>query len=337
MPIRTRRPDAMDFDYGQPHGGADGWSHVGVNGFDAPSSFGPGSKMTPQQEYGMAGGQQASALSQGLQAYSIVGPTYVIIIFVPAFDSPTATVSHSAPSGSPNLQSAHFADQKSNGSMVFAPPVASEAARVAPPPVADAAGQAVLQTPQAPAQATPTIAVSRSPVSVATNSNAFSTGAATDARSRLDVVSIGQLSAQAVVHEAQAVSAAVQSNALEGGAARVLDRTSIESLFAQASSPAMALSLLHSKAVLAAVPLNLKGVEQALEHVMSDVQRLGSQVSEWLDENRAAAIVLGVTTVIVGGAAAYYLRRRTLQDVEDRDDDTSSHWLFVRMQTPPGD
>ena len=99
----------------------------------------------------------------------------------------------------------------------------------------------------------------------------------------------------------------------------------------------MALNLLSSKAVLAAVPLNLKGVERALEHVMSDVQRLGSQVSEWLDENRSAAIAMGVTTVIVGGAAAYYLRRRRLQVVEDRDDDSSSHWLFVRMQTPTGD
>ena len=210
---------AMDFDSGQLHGTA--------YDFDAPSSFGTGSKMAQPQEYGLTGGHQTSALSQGLPTYLMVGSTYVIIIFVPAYDSPTATVSHSAPSGSANLQSAHFADQKSNVPIVFTPAAASETDRFAPPPVADAAGQAVLQTAQAPAQATSMMAVSRSPVTIATNTKVVLTAAATDARSRSDVVSIGQLSAQPVVQEAQTASIAPQLTALESGAREgSIERTS---------------------------------------------------------------------------------------------------------------
>ena len=186
----------------------------------------------------------------------------------------------------------------------------------------------------APSQAGQLVVTARSPAAVSVSTVAAPRVATTVRPNVGDVV---ELVAPQNAHFSQAASLVPRSAVSEGGGGEVINLNSVANLFAEMSSPAVAINLLQSKVVLATVPLNLKGVEQALEHVMSDMQRLGNQFSEWLDENRAAAIAMAVTTVTVAGAAGYYLRRRKLEEAEERDDETSSHWLFVRMQTPSGE
>ncbi len=103
-------------------------------------------------------------------------------------------------------------------------------------------------------------------------------------------------------------------------------------------SPAAAVAeLTHGKAVLADISLNLPDVERALENAMHQVERLGGQFSDWLDEHQLTAVAAGVAAATAGGAALWYWRRNVRQKVELRDDETSSNWLFVRLQTTPGE
>jgi len=89
-----------------------------------------------------------------------------------------------------------------------------------------------------------------------------------------------------------------------------------------------------SKVLLAEIPFNLHGLEQAVQTVMGQVQRLGTEFTEWLEENQ-----LTTTATVVAAAAAgsgvFYLRRRAARAADRRDEEASSNWLFVQLQTAP--
>jgi hypothetical protein len=90
------------------------------------------------------------------------------------------------------------------------------------------------------------------------------------------------------------------------------------------------------KASLVGMPLNIKGVEQALEKVMGELGHLGTALSSWLDARHLTGAAAVFTVVTVGGGTAIYLRRRSSKQGQKRDDEeASSSWLFARLQSAP--
>ena len=94
--------------------------------------------------------------------------------------------------------------------------------------------------------------------------------------------------------------------------------------------------MLEGKASLADVPFNLKGVEQALQTAVTDLERLGAKLTDWADENQVTIVAVAASALAFGGVAKSYLRRVASEAAEARDDETSSNWLFLRLQTTPG-
>ena len=115
--------------------------------------------------------------------------------------------------------------------------------------------------------------------------------------------------------------------------------TSVELIVAGAQlSPAnFVVNLIEGKASLADVPFNLKGVERALQTAVTDLERLSARVTNWAEENQVTIVAVTATAVAVGGLATFYLRRGASASAELRDDETSSNWLFLRLQTTPGE
>jgi hypothetical protein len=90
------------------------------------------------------------------------------------------------------------------------------------------------------------------------------------------------------------------------------------------------------KATLVGLPLNIRGVEQALEKVMGEIGQLGTAVSTWLDARHLTGAAVVITVVTIGGGTAVYLRRRGNKQSQKRDDDeASSSWLFACLQSAP--
>jgi hypothetical protein len=90
------------------------------------------------------------------------------------------------------------------------------------------------------------------------------------------------------------------------------------------------------KASLVGMPLNIKGVEQALEKVMGELGHLGTAFSSWLDARHLTGAAVAVTVITVGAGTAVYLRRRGSKQGRKRDEEeASSSWLFARLQSAP--
>ena len=90
------------------------------------------------------------------------------------------------------------------------------------------------------------------------------------------------------------------------------------------------------KATLVGLPLNIHGVEQALDKVMSEIGQLGTAVSTWLDARHLTGAAVAVTVITIGGGTAVYLRRRGNKQSQKRDDDeASSSWIFACLQSAP--
>jgi hypothetical protein len=90
-----------------------------------------------------------------------------------------------------------------------------------------------------------------------------------------------------------------------------------------------------SKVLLAEIPFNLHGLEQAVQTVMGQVQRLGTEFTEWLEENQLTSVATIIAATAASTGAVFYLRRRAARAADRRDEEASSNWLFVQMQTAP--
>jgi beta-lactamase superfamily II metal-dependent hydrolase len=91
-----------------------------------------------------------------------------------------------------------------------------------------------------------------------------------------------------------------------------------------------------NKASLVSLPLNTKGVQQALEKVMGELGRLGTAFGTWLDAQHLTAAAAVVTVVTIGGGTAVYLRRRGGKHAQKREEEeASSSWLFAHLQSAP--
>ncbi|HEV2968764.1 MAG TPA: hypothetical protein VGY55_02170 [Pirellulales bacterium] len=88
-------------------------------------------------------------------------------------------------------------------------------------------------------------------------------------------------------------------------------------------------NLRSAKLSLAEVPLDLRGVEQALQTVMSEMELLGAGLSHWLTDVHLAEMAAAVA---LGAGAAIYLRRRNVREAIQPDDEPSSSWIFERLQ-----
>lgn len=192
-------------------------------------------------------------------------------------------------------------------------------------------------------QTTPTVQVAGPTTSVQSAVVANAALGSTIAHTRSGVTgTIDPLAEAAGGSDAAAVKPQLQvvTPAQTAGAATVVPSPiSVELAVAGAEiSPAnFVMNLLEGKASLADIPVSLKGVEHALQSAMSDLERLGAKVTNWVEENQVALIAATVTTVAAGAGVMYYLRRRSRPQAEERDDETSSNWLFVRLQTTLGD
>jgi hypothetical protein len=90
------------------------------------------------------------------------------------------------------------------------------------------------------------------------------------------------------------------------------------------------------KASLVGLPLNIKGVQRALDKVMGELGHLGTAFSSWLDAQHLTGVAAAVTVVTIGGGTAVYLRRRGSKQSRKRDDEeASSSWLFARLLSVP--
>jgi hypothetical protein len=90
------------------------------------------------------------------------------------------------------------------------------------------------------------------------------------------------------------------------------------------------------KASLASMPLNIHGVEKALEKVMGELGHLGTTFTDWLDARHLTAAAITVSVITIGGGTSIYLRRRgNKQGLKRDDEEASSSWLFARLHSAP--
>ncbi len=90
------------------------------------------------------------------------------------------------------------------------------------------------------------------------------------------------------------------------------------------------------KASLVNMPLNIDGMEKALEKVMGELGHLGTTFTDWLDARHLTAAAITVSVITIGGGTAIYLCRRGNKQGHKRDDEeASSSWLFARLHSAP--
>lgn len=88
--------------------------------------------------------------------------------------------------------------------------------------------------------------------------------------------------------------------------------------------------------LLAGLAFNVEALDQALNAVASEIDKLGGEFAVWLEEINLppwAAAVTAAALLSYGGRQ--YLKRRARQADELDQSDESSTWLFTQFQTPP--
>ena len=150
-----------------------------------------------------------------------------------------------------------------------------------------------------------------------------------------------------VIHATQGVVLPA-SDAANGGsaaadapsAAKSVAETPLQTVAVAAMAPpadAVSIDVPADRASLAELPLNLLGVEQALQTVMSRISVLGAELHGWLDDTHLTPMIAAVAGAALGAGGAAYLRRRGAAQTEEHDEEASSSWLFARLQTLPGE
>jgi hypothetical protein len=157
--------------------------------------------------------------------------------------------------------------------------------------------------------------------------------------------SVQPLQERIVIHTTQ--GAVLSSNEADddGGAAAEAPSAAVEetplriAAVAAAAKPAVAISINipADRTSLADVPMNLRGVEQALKIALSRLSAVGAELHDWLDDAHFSPLIAAVAGAALGAGGAAYLRRRGTTPSDEHDEEASSSWLFARLQTLPGD
>jgi hypothetical protein len=130
------------------------------------------------------------------------------------------------------------------------------------------------------------------------------------------------------------VAAASDEVALASSEEAVANPSSAASVDSDATIEAV--SPIARAALLGNMQLNLEAVDQALDAMVSEVERLGGELVTWLDDwtisDWGTAAVIA-TAAGVGGR--YVLRQRARRAAPADSEEESSSWLFTRLQSPP--
>ena len=90
-------------------------------------------------------------------------------------------------------------------------------------------------------------------------------------------------------------------------------------------------------ALLANLQLNIEAVDQALDAMVSEIERFGGELATWFDDwtvsNWGTATAL---VVACGLGGRYWWLQRGRRAIERDSEEESSSWLFTRLQSPAG-
>jgi hypothetical protein len=90
-------------------------------------------------------------------------------------------------------------------------------------------------------------------------------------------------------------------------------------------------------ALLANLQLNMEAVDQALEAMVSEIERLGVGLATWFDDVSFPSWGTAATVVAAFGLVSRYLSRgRARRSPQEESEEESSSWLFTRLQSPAG-
>jgi hypothetical protein len=90
-------------------------------------------------------------------------------------------------------------------------------------------------------------------------------------------------------------------------------------------------------ALLANLQLNMEAVDQALDTMVNEIERLGGELATWLDDWSLSSWGTAATVVAAFGLGGRYIWRGRGRRLPQEDtDEESSSWLFTRLQSPAG-
>jgi len=90
-------------------------------------------------------------------------------------------------------------------------------------------------------------------------------------------------------------------------------------------------------ALLANLQLNMEAVDQALEAMVSEIERLGAGLAVWFDDVSFPSWGTAATVVAAFGLGSRcLLRGRARRSPQEESEEESSSWLFTRLQSPAG-
>ncbi len=147
-----------------------------------------------------------------------------------------------------------------------------------------------------------------------------------DSRARFTDGGLGH--ADAVVEAPDAQSETVARQSAEASVAAALP-THSETLFV--------VNDVSRAALLSNMSMNVEAVDQALEAVMREVEKIGGELVTWFDELTLPQWAFATTAAALLGYGGHcYWKRRGARLDEETGEEESSSWLFTRLHTPPG-
>lgn len=89
-------------------------------------------------------------------------------------------------------------------------------------------------------------------------------------------------------------------------------------------------------ALVASLPLNFEAVDQALDAMAQEIERLGGELASWFDPMAFSGWTAAASVAVATGVGGYLWYGRNRAALDDRDEEESSSWLFTRLHTPAG-
>jgi hypothetical protein len=93
----------------------------------------------------------------------------------------------------------------------------------------------------------------------------------------------------------------------------------------------------HRAALLGNLQLNIEAVDQALDAMANEIERLGGELAMWFDDWSVSSWGTAATAVAAFGLGGRYIwRARGRRSLQEDSEEESSSWLFTRLQSPAG-
>jgi hypothetical protein len=101
------------------------------------------------------------------------------------------------------------------------------------------------------------------------------------------------------------------------------------------SEPVAVVMDVSRAALLQSMSFNVHAVDEALAVLVDEVEHLGGAWAAWLTDGSVPPWTI-VATAAAAFGAGYAWRARGRRLTGDRDEEESSSWLFIQLQTPAG-